>query len=113
MNLLSEVRSLDELKKNYKKLALVYHPDAGGTTELMQQLNEEYQQRKTRLFGDACLLSELKEKSIVFVNGTECIVTHVSEHAFIAKAKRNGRTAVFDKKTGFAIGNKKFKAIVH
>lgn len=36
-------QSLDEVKKRYKELALKYHPDRGGSTETMQQINAEYQ----------------------------------------------------------------------
>lgn len=34
--------SLEELKKKYKELALLHHPDRGGDTRTMQLLNEEY-----------------------------------------------------------------------
>lgn len=31
-------KTLEELKKQYKKLAMAHHPDCGGTTEEMQDL---------------------------------------------------------------------------
>ena len=34
--------TLEELKIMYKKLAIANHPDHGGTTEAMQQINNEY-----------------------------------------------------------------------
>lgn len=34
--------TLEELKNMYKKLAIANHPDHGGTTETMQQINSEY-----------------------------------------------------------------------
>lgn len=35
-------KSLEELKKQYKKLAIQHHPDLGGKTEDMQTINSEY-----------------------------------------------------------------------
>lgn len=34
--------TLEELKTMYKRLALANHPDQGGSTEAMQQINAEY-----------------------------------------------------------------------
>ena len=34
--------TLEELKQQYKKLALKHHPDLGGNTTDMQQINSEY-----------------------------------------------------------------------
>lgn len=35
-------KSLEELKKQYRTLAMKQHPDCGGTVEAMQQINNEY-----------------------------------------------------------------------
>lgn len=35
-------QTLEELKKQYKKLAVKNHPDVGGTVEDMQEINAEY-----------------------------------------------------------------------
>ena len=35
--------SLEEVKKRYKELALKHHPDRGGDTATMQQINLEYE----------------------------------------------------------------------
>lgn len=40
--LIEKVETLEELKKIYKKLALIHHPDRGGNEEVMKQLNNEY-----------------------------------------------------------------------
>lgn len=36
------VKSLDELKAAYRRLAMQYHPDRGGDTATMQQINDEH-----------------------------------------------------------------------
>lgn len=35
-------QTLEELKQQYKKLALKHHPDLGGNTADMQEINNEY-----------------------------------------------------------------------
>lgn len=36
--------NMEDLKKEYKKLAMKYHPDRpGGSTEIMQEINNEYE----------------------------------------------------------------------
>jgi hypothetical protein len=43
--------TLDQLKKEYRRLAKVHHPDAGGDLATMQDLNQEYGCRKKLLAG--------------------------------------------------------------
>ena len=42
-------KTVEQLKKMYKKLAMQYHPDLGGSTEVMQQVNNEYDTLFARL----------------------------------------------------------------
>lgn len=42
LELLKNIDDLETLKKEYKKLAYKYHPDKGGSVEMMQKLNGEY-----------------------------------------------------------------------
>ncbi len=44
------LNSEKEIKDQYKKLAKQYHPDLGGCTEKMKQLNEEYEKSLTALY---------------------------------------------------------------
>ncbi len=110
MEFLSKVKSEQELIKEFKRLAHVCHPDKGGSVELMQGLNEEYRSMKRYFNAHGTDFSAIKVQDTVYVNGTECQVTHVSEYAFIAKAKHKNRSAVFDKNTGRAVGNKRYRA---
>lgn len=41
-NIFAACKTLDELKKAYKAAALKNHPDLGGDTATMQQINAEF-----------------------------------------------------------------------
>ena len=41
--------NLEELKSQYKKLAMQHHPDRGGNVEIMQEINREYDELFTKL----------------------------------------------------------------
>ena len=43
------VNSIEELKEQYKKLCFQHHPDKGGKTEDMQQINAEFDELKKRV----------------------------------------------------------------
>lgn len=43
MKWFSNPQTLEELKKQYKCLALANHPDLGGSTKAMQEINSEYE----------------------------------------------------------------------
>lgn len=58
------IADIDSLKKEYFKLAKKYHPDAGGTTEQMQQLNAEYENLLKKLLSGSGLSEEQKKNEI-------------------------------------------------
>lgn len=49
MNELRRAKTLEELKKVYRKLALEFHPDRGGTDEQMAEINNAYEEMFNRL----------------------------------------------------------------
>lgn len=49
MNELRRAKTLEELKKVYRKLALEFHPDRGGTDEQMAAINNAYEEMFNRL----------------------------------------------------------------
>lgn len=106
-----------QVKLNYKRLALLYHPDRGGSEERMRELNVEYDYLKRLFSGEKATRQQKKDEFInisvgdtVYVNGTECVVVDVFKETFIAQAKGRIRLAIFDKNTGYAVNNKKYKA---
>lgn len=45
MKYFASCKNLDELKKEYRRLAMRHHPDHGGDTATMQAINGEYHER--------------------------------------------------------------------
>ena len=41
-NWFKDIHTLDELKAEYRRLAIIHHPDKGGKTEDMQEINAEF-----------------------------------------------------------------------
>lgn len=48
---LKRSKSQEQLKKQYHKLAKIYHPDKGGSVKLMQKLSQLYEILQLRLSG--------------------------------------------------------------
>ena len=55
------VRNLDELRKEYRRLALLHHPDKGGNTADMQQINAEYDYLSKDLINSNSDFSEARK----------------------------------------------------
>lgn len=49
MKFFANCATLDELKKEYRRLAMIHHPDHGGDTATMQAINGEYSEAFARL----------------------------------------------------------------
>ena len=52
------VKTLDELRTMYRKLAVRYHPDKGGSTVDMQEINAEYDYLSKNLINSNTTYSE-------------------------------------------------------
>lgn len=62
MKFFENVTTLTELRKEYRRLAFLYHPDKGGDTVLMQILNDQYERLSKKLIiGDAKFSEARKE----------------------------------------------------
>lgn len=49
VNYFENVRTLDELRKTYRNLAFIHHPDKGGKTAVMQEINNQYERLSKQL----------------------------------------------------------------
>lgn len=61
-------KSIEELKREYKKLAFVYHPDRGGDTEIMKAINNQYEEALSNLKKANKQNTENTEKAEDFIN---------------------------------------------
>lgn len=43
MKYFNEINNIESLRKEYKKLVVKYHPDNGGSEEIIKEINNEYQ----------------------------------------------------------------------
>lgn len=59
------ISDIDQLKKEYFKLAKKYHPDAGGTKEQFQMLQAEYENLLKKLLSGSKLSSEQQNNEII------------------------------------------------
>ncbi|HWY38636.1 MAG TPA: J domain-containing protein, partial [Bacteroidia bacterium] len=65
MKWFNECGTLDEVKALYKKLAKQYHPDLGGDTATMQEINKEYAFASAKTIKGANLSDEEAENEIL------------------------------------------------
>ena len=68
-------RTLDEAKREYKRLALLHHPDRGGDTATMQEINRQYREiMKNPYFGFSHAKEEAQEDYCIFPEIIEQII---------------------------------------
>jgi hypothetical protein len=58
MKWFTNIKTLDELRTAYRKLAVLHHPDKGGSTADMQEINNEYDLLSKRLINSNESFSE-------------------------------------------------------
>jgi hypothetical protein len=63
------IKSLDDLKQEYKKLAMKFHPDKGGTTEQMQRINAEYEKMRNSILRGS-KMSDSEQKNEIEIDET-------------------------------------------
>jgi curved DNA-binding protein CbpA len=62
MKFFENVRTLDELRKEYRRLAMIYHPDKGGDTMMMQILNDQYERLSKILINENSEFTESRKE---------------------------------------------------
>ncbi len=58
MKFFEGITTLDALRREYRRLAFIYHPDKGGDTHLMQVLNHQYERLSEKLIKGNSEFSE-------------------------------------------------------
>ena len=66
MKFFNECSTLEEVKATYKRLAMQNHPDRGGDTAVMQEINKEYAFASAKVLKGANLSEEETEQHIRF-----------------------------------------------
>lgn len=66
MKWFNECKTVDEVKATYKKLAKEYHPDLGGDTATIQEINKEYAFASAKAIKGENLSEEEAENEIRF-----------------------------------------------
>lgn len=61
MGYFQNINSLAELKKSYRVLALQNHPDKGGSTETMQQINLEFERLYAKWIMTSNMLCKVQD----------------------------------------------------
>jgi len=49
MNYFEGITTLEGLKRKYRELCKIHHPDLGGSTQIMQAINSQYENMLTRV----------------------------------------------------------------
>jgi hypothetical protein len=68
MKWFKNINTLDELRTMYRKLAMEHHPDRGGSTQNMQEINNEYDILSKTLINSNTTFSEGRKAWETFVS---------------------------------------------
>ena len=68
MKWFQNITTLDELRSEYRRLALLHHPDRGGSTADMQEINNEYDLLSKRLINGNASFSQGRKSWEHFVS---------------------------------------------
>jgi curved DNA-binding protein CbpA len=61
MQFFNNITTLDALRKEYHRLALIHHPDRGGDLETMKALNNEFERLSKRLINGNADFTEARK----------------------------------------------------
>lgn len=71
MNYFKDCNTVSDIKKRYKELAFLHHPDHGGNTATMQKVNHEYEIALKNCDGQTSVDNEGKEHTYKYNSETE------------------------------------------
>ncbi len=113
MKYFNRVSSLNELKLLHRRLAMLNHPDLGGSMETMKEINGEYELLKQRFKVQNQKFGLVAAGDLVVVNGSVSLVIQVFKDSFKARSGYTQRVAEFSKLDGVCLTNPKFVALKH
>jgi hypothetical protein len=93
----STCRTVAEIKKEYKRLAMLHHPDRGGDTATMQAINAEYTAALRRSDGETSIGEDKREHTYTYDAAKEAAIMD-----FIDRLIKSG--VLSDKVEAFLIG---------
>jgi len=73
----SVIKDIDQLKKQYFKLAKIYHPDKGGTTVQFQELGKEYDKLLKAILRGSNLTAEQQQNEIEIDDAIKIIIDNI------------------------------------
>lgn len=77
MKWFGDCSSLDQVKALYKKLAKEHHPDFGGSTEVMQQVNCEYALASAKVINKTGMDESATEREMRFSEAYRVVIEQV------------------------------------
>ena len=69
----ANIKTIDELKKAYRKLAFIHHPDRGGSTHIMKIINLEYD----NVFKNLNIVNEQGEEQFNLNDGFREVINKI------------------------------------
>lgn len=61
MKFFEGIKTLNDLRKEYRRLAFLYHPDKGGDTAIMQTINDQYDRLSKKLINGNADFTEARK----------------------------------------------------
>lgn len=111
------IKTLDDLRKEYRRLAVLHHPDKGGRVEDMQEINAEYDVFSKKLINrnpdfseerkvyETQVSEELKEKVDIVINLPGVIVEIIGSWIWVTGKTKEVKTEL--KEAGFKFSSQK------
>ncbi len=62
MKFFEGIKTLNDLRKEYRRLAFLYHPDKGGDTAIMQTINDQYDRLSRKLINNDETFTEARKE---------------------------------------------------
>jgi len=117
MKWFQSIKNLDDLRKEYRRLAILHHPDKGGRVQDMQEINAEYDILSKKLISsnpefseerkvyETQVSEELREKVDVVINLPGVVVEIIGSWIWVTGNTRDVKDKL--KEAGFKFSSQK------